>query len=297
MNKKIFFFKRRRKNDIKEYYKNFVEKDSSFIIYIDSSRELTFRFFLLYFLKKVLSFKTVLLLTSVCSSISSSISLRKPLNSFSIWISKKLFPNNLQHIENGVFGFYNYKVVILLFILRNNKFNPWYEGCSKSIDTVYSRYPINKKHKIELQKFQSKIILRGEFYSKDLVQIKKTKNTLFAMPQFYEQGIMSKEKSNSIILRMLKFVEEKEGEFPDIILHPRTNKKDYEKYSLKLYQHNLTEILPYYKNYYTINSSTIFLAISNKCNCFVFKFDELDYSFLQDLINNNSVKIININNV
>ena len=75
------------------------------------------------------------------------------------------------------------------------------------------------------------------------------------------------------------------------------NKKDYEKYSLKLYQDNLTEILPYYKNYYTINSSTIFFAISNKCNCFVFKFDELDYSFLQDLINNNSIKIINLNNV
>lgn len=165
-------------------------------------------------------------------------------------------------------------------------------GCSKSIDTVYSRYPINKKHKIELEKFQSKIILRGEFFSKDLVQIKKTKNTLFAMPQFYDQGIMSKEKSNSIILRMLKFIEEKEGEFPDIILHPRMNKKDYEKYSLKLYQNNLTDILPYYKNYYTINSSTIFLALNFKCNCCVFKVDNLDYSFLQDVKNDNPIEII-----
>lgn len=281
INRKVFLYKKRRENDTKSYYSKFVTTESGFIVYLDSFREIRLRIFLLHILKKILKFKTVLLLTSLSSSISASISLRKPLNPFSIWVSQKLFPNNLQYTKGGVYGFYDFKIIILLFLLRNNKFNPWYEGCSKYVDIVYSRYPIlSKEHEIELNKYQSKIIFSGEFFVDKSVQTEKTKNTLFAMPQFYEQGIMSREKSNLIILRMLKFIEEKDGEFPDIILHPRMNKKDYKKYSSKLYQNNLTEILPHYKNYYTINSSTIFLAMGYKCDCFVFKVNELDYSFI-----------------
>ena len=293
MDKKIFLFKKRREKDIKAFYSKYVANESGFIVYLDSFREIRLRIFLLHILKKILKFKTVLLLTSLSASISSSISLRNPLKPFSIWVSQKLFPNNLQHTKGGVYGFYDFKIVILLFLLRNNKFNPWYEGCSKYIDMVYSRYPLlTKEHEIELKKYQSKIIFSGEFFINKSVHTEKTKNALFAMPQFYEQGIMSREKSNSIILRMLKFVEEKEGEFPDIILHPRMNKKDYEKYSLKLYQNNLTEILPHYKNYYTINSSTIFLAIGYKCDCFIFKLDELDYSFIDVLIEKHPINFI-----
>ncbi len=281
INRKVFLFKKRRENDTKSYYSKFVTIESGFIVYLDSFREIRLRIFLLHILKKILKFKTVLLLSSLSSSISASISLRKPLKPFSIWVSQKLFPNNLQHTKGGVYGFYDFKIIILLFLLRNNKFNPWYEGCSKYVDIVYSRYPIlSKEHEIELKKYQSKIIFSGEFFVDKSVQTEKTKNTLFAMPQFYEQGIMSREKSNLIILRMLKFIEEKDGEFPDIILHPRMNKKDYKKYSSKLYQNNLTELLPHYKNYYTINSSTIFLAMGYKCDCFVFKVNELDYSFI-----------------
>ena len=92
---------------------------------------------------------------------------------------------------------------------------------------------------------------------------------------------------------MLKFIKKKR-EFSDIILHPRMKKRDYLKYSSNLFQDNLTELLPNYKKYYTINSSTIFLACSYKCDCYIFKLNILDYSFLDVLNNKFSINYIKI---
>ena len=284
MNKKIFFFKRRRKNDSKSFFLEFVAKESGFIVYLDSFREIRLRIFLLHIFKKIFKFKTVLLLTSVCAAIPSAISLRKPLNSFSIWVSQILFPNNLQKHNEFYYGFYDFKIVILLFLLRNNKFNPWFDGCSRYVDSVITRYPLIDKHSKLLSHYNIPVTYTGEFFSNYSKKFIKSKNVLFAMPQFYEQGFMSRERANDVILKMLKFVEEKEGVFPDIILHPRMNKNDYKEYGSEINQHNLTQILPQYKRYYTINSSTIFLACSYKCACSVFKIDELDYSFMDVLI-------------
>ncbi len=281
--KAFFLFKKRRENDIKIFYSKFVTKEPGFIFYLDSFREIRFRIFFLHILKMILKFKTVLLLTSVCSSIHSSVSLRKPLNSFSIWVSQKLFPNNLQKHNEFHYGFYDYKIVILLFLLRNNKFNPWFEGCSRYIDSVITRYPLSNKHSKILSHYKIPVKYKGEFFSNYNKKYVKSKNVLFAMPQFFEQGFMSREKADELILKMLKYIKKKEGVFPEIILHPRMKKKYYEKYSSKLYQNNLNEILPSYMSYYTINSSTIFLACSYKCACSVFKIDGLDYSFMDVL--------------
>ncbi len=294
INKRIFFFKRRRKNDIKNFFSEFVTKESGFIVYLDSFREVNLRIFVLHIFKLIFKFKTILLLTSVSAGIPSAITLRKPLNSFSIRVSKLLFPKNLQNHYGLYYGFYDFKIVILLFLIRNNKFNPWFEGCSSYVDSVISRYPLTDNHSKLLSDYNIPVVYKGEFFSNYKKKFDKSKNVLFAMPQFFEQGFMTREKANEVILKMLKYIEKKEGVYPDIILHPRMNKTYYKKYGSEINQHNLTEILPKYKRYYTINSSTIFLACSFKCDCSVFKIDELDYSFMDVLIGKFPINFIKL---
>ena len=171
----LFFYKNRRKDDFLNYFQNYVKGNKNFEIYCDSSRELSFKLFFLHILKLIFKFNIIILLTSYPSSAKSSISLRKPISKFSVMVSKLLFPNNLMYYNRSYYSFYDVKIVLFLFLLRNNNFNPWFEGCSPFIDLVISRYPLQKNHSDCLSRYKVDIIYKGEFFENSLKVYKKTK--------------------------------------------------------------------------------------------------------------------------
>lgn len=292
-NKKLHLLvSKKRRFKANRSYLNFLNNQGQPInrIIVDSSRELGFNLLLLL-ICKYLKEKVTLILISVAATKESIYSIRKPIK-----ISKKKrdsFPNSISLKNEEYYSFYPKQILFLFKRLNFHEFNPYFEGAHQQVDRLYSRFPLSDEHITNLKDYKTKFIELSDYIPCKFSKIKR--GVLFAIPQFYEQGFMPLNESKIWVEKMIKIIKSNHNDSEiNFSLHPRMKPKNYLDIIPKYHQNNLETIINQYKFFYSINSSTIHLAIKANCICRAFKFSFLDYSQFNKYIENSQLQLINL---
>lgn len=287
----LIICKKSKFNHLKQFLNILSERGEKLeFIVLDSTREL--HVLPVLFLIQFSKIKFSVLFVSVSSSVKAICSLRKPLKSKEIVRINYLFPSSLAQVNGRFYSFYNIWLTLTLSILRTTDSMPFYDGVHPRSKKIFSRFPLLEDHSTELRKNKIPCLIVNKFVSRKVPK----DGVLFAVPQFYEQGFMTLKDSKKVIKQMLSFIEEENPSCKiDISLHPRMNIEDYHDIFQIYHQNNFTEIIPYFKEFYAINSSTIFIANQANCNCNIFKCDFLDYEIIEKEINSSNIKFIEWN--
>lgn len=259
-------------------------------IIVDSSRELGFNLLLLL-ICKYLKEKVTLILISVTATKESIYSIRKPIKISKI--RSDSFPNSISLKNKEYYSFYPKQILFLFKVLNFYEFNPYFEGAHNQVDRLYSRFPLSEEHITNLKEYKTKFIELSDYTPS---KFSKTKSgVLFAIPQFYEQGFMPLNESKLLVEKMIKIIKSNHnGSEINFSLHPRMKPKNYLDIIPEYHQNNLEMIIDQYKFFYSINSSTIHLAIKANCVCRAFKLSFLDYSPFNKYLENNKLHLINL---
>lgn len=285
----VLIFKRRRRVAFLDLYEELSFGRKTNTLFIDSTREIGIFLLLPSFFWRMLFQNVILLSTSYPATIASSVSLRRNVSVSNI--VQKYFPKSIVKLTDKSYEFYPRIIAYYLIVINKSNFNPWYECTSNLVTEYYTRFPVHETHSRQIPLKCKVVSTYGEIPVKNSICEDK-RGVLFAVPQFYEQGYVNLETSMKIIKLMLERIEtDNPNSIVECSLHPRMNKSNYLFIPHIKHQNNLESILPKFKIYYTINSSTIFSAL-NHCEVRVFRFSFLDYSFIKDLALINKIQMI-----